>query len=142
MQSLVSHGPIASATQPSANQPLGPQNRTYADAFSNPSLDPNQGFYADILPCFDPLQHNIVTPVFLVEQAGQQQIRIYCLHAPSKFVSALSGRAMPWDGKGYAFLGEVTQGVTTTVEVSKEAFQPILYVRVQKLGYIQDHLYE
>jgi hypothetical protein len=48
--------------------------------------------------------------------------RIFCLHAPSRFHSALDGRVILWDNNSYAFLGDVTDEVATTVVFPPNAF--------------------
>ena len=132
-------------------QPPRVQHRSFASAFSDPSLDRWHETYGDVLTRFNTRN---VTHVYLYEQAvsmgnvlqgylcctmTQQQIRIYCLHSLSKFISDLDGRVTSWDGKSYAFLGELTHGMATTVEFPEAAFRLVPNIRVRTLDYIQDH---
>jgi len=110
--------------------------------------------YADILARFDPVQNVAITHVLLLEQAisagavpqaylccvmSQGQIKIYCLHMPSRFTSSLDGRKTLWDGKVFAFLRELTQGIATTVELPDNAFRLVVNTRTQTYEYIRDH---
>jgi hypothetical protein len=98
-----------------------------------------------------------VTPLVLFEQAvgsgvvpqaylccavPQQEVKIYCVHLPSKFTSALDGSITPWDGQGFGFLGEVTQGMVTTVTFPSMAFRPIMNIRARTSDYMITHLAE
>ncbi len=46
----------------------------------------------------------------------------------------------PWDGNTYAFLGEITQGVITTVNFPNTSFNPVMNVRSKTSDYIVTHL--
>jgi hypothetical protein len=106
--------------------PMTPQPRTFQEFYSDATKDPCHGQYGRILQRFDPESPNAVEPVMLFEQAvngnssthqaylccvsTRRGPRIYCIHLPAKFPSALDGRVTPWDNNAYAFLGEVTEG--------------------------------
>jgi len=132
-------------------QPPRVQHCSFVSAFSDPSLDRWHETYGVVLTRFNT---GNVTHVYLYEQAVgmgnvlqgylcctmmQQQIRIYCLHGLSKLISDLDGRVTSWDGKSYAFLGELTHGMATTVEFPEAAFRLVPNIRVRTLDYIQDH---
>jgi hypothetical protein len=104
---------------------LEPQHKTFAELYGDGSLDPCAGDYRGLMNRFDVDQNPAVTFVNLFEQttaAGpvpqaylccvqrQNKAMIQCLHLPSKFTSLFTGRVTPWDGQGFAFLGELTQG--------------------------------
>ncbi len=69
-------------------------------------------------------------------------VKIFCVHLPSKFVSALDGSTTPWDGQGFGFLGEVTQAMVTTVTFPGTAFRAIMNSRCKTSDYIVTHLDE
>jgi hypothetical protein len=94
----------------------------------------------------DPKMNQAMTPLILLEQAvgagpippaylccalQQNQVHIYCLHLPSCYTGSLDGQVTPWDGKSYAFLGEVIQGVVTTVAFPSTSFQTVLNVHAK-----------
>jgi hypothetical protein len=56
-----------------------------------------------------------VHQAYLCCATSQWGPRIFCIHAPSCFVSALHGRITPWDNNCYAYLGDVTQEIATSV---------------------------
>jgi hypothetical protein len=147
-----------------ANLPLQPMQgatlqgltrlRTFREYYSDETRDPCKGSYSRIMDRFDPEVNNAVSHVMLLEQAigsgvvpqaylccahVQQQMRIYCLHLPSKFTSLLDGRVTPWDGKCFAFLGEVSHGVVTTVTLPDNAFRTV-QARVRPVDYFVTHL--
>jgi hypothetical protein len=89
-------------TSQNAN-PLGPKHQTFAALYNDPALDPCHSTYAVLLACFDPAQNVAITHVLLLEQAigagvapqaylccamSQGQIKIYCLHMPSRFTGS------------------------------------------------------
>ncbi len=59
---------------------------------------------------------------------------------PSCYTGAMDGRATPWDGNSYAFLGDVTQWVINTVELPANAFRTIVNVQAKTSDYIATHL--
>ncbi len=79
---------------------------------------------------------------FLICTASQQQICIYCMHGMLKFVGSIDGRSTPWDSKCFAFLGDLTQGIATSIESPEEAFCVVANLRVWTLKYFQEHLDE
>jgi hypothetical protein len=105
--------------------------------FADPELDPGPGQYQRILERFDPEINPAISHVMLLEQTTgsgpipqaylccalrQQHTRVYCIHSPSKFVSALTGDTTPWDGKAFAYLGDLIQGVISTITLSDNSF--------------------
>jgi hypothetical protein len=52
----------------------------------------------------------------------------------------LDGQTSPWDGNSYAFLGEITQGVVTTVNFPNNSFNPVMNIRSKSSDYIVTHL--
>ncbi len=71
-----------------------------------------------------------------------QRVRVHCIHLPTKFTSALNGKATPWDRNVYAYLGELTHGTVTTVNVPADAFCHIANIRVKTSDYMVTHLDE
>jgi hypothetical protein len=59
------------------------------------------------------------------------------MHLLSKFISSLDGRATPWDNSCYAFLGDVTQGIATTIIFPNMAFAPLAPIMIYSEGYLQ-----
>jgi len=104
---------------------------------------------------FDPDVNNVVTPLLLQEQAvasgvvpqaylccaqRQDQVRIYCVHLPSKFPSALDGTTLPWDGLIFAFLGDLVQGVITTIQLPALMFRFVPNTRTRSAEHIVTNL--
>ncbi len=52
----------------------------------------------------------------------------------------MDGQTSPWDGNSYAFLGEITQGVVTTVNFPNNSFNPVMNIRSKSSDYIVTHL--
>jgi hypothetical protein len=52
----------------------------------------------------------------------------------------MDGQMTPWDGRCYASLGEVTQGVVTTVNFPDHAFRSVGNIRAKTSDYILNHL--
>jgi hypothetical protein len=128
---------------------------TFVTLYADETADPWQGDYQPIMDRVDLEMNRMLTPLLLLEQAvgagpvpqaylccslQRNQVRIYCLHIPSKYVGALDGRLSPWDGNSYAFLGEITQGVATTVNFPNTSFNPVMNVRSKTSDYIVTHL--
>ncbi len=101
--------------------------------------------------------NNTISHIILLEQAAgagaipqaflccslrQQRVRIYCLHLPSKYIGALDGRITPWDGKVFAFVGDVSHNTATTVQLPDNAFRAFINVRVKTTDYMVTHLDE
>jgi hypothetical protein len=106
---LLQPGPIGNA--------LPNRHCTFAGYYSDLKLDAYQGNYQHIMARFDIDVNPGVTHLILYEQAVgsgttpqaylccsvvQQEVKIFCVHLPSKFVGALDGTATPWDGQGFA----------------------------------------
>jgi hypothetical protein len=137
--------------------PLPTRHRSFSSLYSDPEQDPCQGRYDRIMARFDIDTNPGVTPVMLFEQAVgvggapqaylcavnvQQDVKIFCIHLPSRFVSALDGTVTPWDGRGFASLGEVTGTTVTTVAFPDIAFRPVMNTRAKTSDYIVTHLDE
>jgi hypothetical protein len=131
------------------------RHTTFATLYADETADPWQGDYQRIMDRVDPETNQLVTPLLLLEQAvgagpvpqaylccalQRNQVCIYCLHIPSKYVGALDGRMSTWDGNSYAFLGEIIQGVATTVNFPNTSFNPVINVRSKTSDYIVTHL--
>jgi hypothetical protein len=117
--------------------------RTFQSFHSDGELDPCRGNYERIMRRFDVDVNPGVTPLMLFEQAvgsgvvpqaylccatSQLEVKIYCVHLPSKFTSSLDGSITPWDGQGFGFLGEVTQSMVTTVSFPSTAFRTLMNI--------------
>jgi len=137
--------------------PATPRYRTYQELYGDATIDPYQGNYARIMSRFDIDENPGVTYLMLYEQAvgaglipqaficcsnQRQSTRIYCVHMASKFVSALDGTTTPWDGLGFATLGDVTQANVTTIHLPDTIFRPRMNTRVKTLAYFEEHLDE
>jgi hypothetical protein len=123
-----------------------PSNKTSfrCEFIGDPLLDPCQGDYGRILLRVDPEETPVLSHLMLHKQAmgsglvpqaylccavWHQQVHLYCIHMPSKFVSSLDGWTMPWDGQSFAFLGEQSQGVVSTIELPNNAFRTVNNIR-------------
>jgi hypothetical protein len=128
-------------------------NTFYADS----ELDPNHGTYQRIIERFDPEVNNAVLFVYLLEQAvgsgpvpkaylcctlSQQQVKIYCICLPSKFMSSFTGEVTPWDGGIFAFLGKVSQGMVTMVQLPTTIFCTVNNVQAKSSEYMVTNLAE
>jgi hypothetical protein len=128
--------------------PIGGMTRrpsTFLEFYQEPLSDPCQGRYANILNRFNPESAHAVAANVLLEQVvstpahvpqaylccalSRQGLRVYCMHMPSKFAAALDGSTTPWDNLVFAFLGDVVQGMTTTVTFPSNAFQATANIR-------------
>ena len=151
--------------QPVANPlPLLPQpmlaptrHSTYSSFYSDTALDPFQGNYARVMERMDPEVNQALSHIMLLEQAvgmgpvpqaylcctvRRNQVRVFCLHLPSRYISSLDGNPTPWDGLTFAFIGEITQGMITTVELPANVFRTVNNVRARTCDYIISHLDE
>ncbi len=130
-------------------------HKSFVAFYGNAGLDPYQDSYARILERMDPEVNNAISHVFLLEQAvglgavpqaylccarRHNQVKVFCIHLPSKYVSALDGQPTPWDGQTFAFLGELVQGMVTTIELPAQAFQVVNHARAYTAEYILNHL--
>ncbi|MFN9983024.1 MAG: hypothetical protein ACK53Y_24070, partial [bacterium] len=117
------------------------RHTTFASFYGDGTLDPYSGDYASVMERLDPEVNQAVTPLILFEQAvgagpipqaylccalQQNQVWIYCMHLPSRYISSMDGQVTPWDGNSYAALGEITQGVVTTVGFLNTSFSTVL----------------
>jgi hypothetical protein len=150
--------PMANPLPQFAQPLLAPvRHSTYSSFYSDTSLDPFQGNYARVMERMDPEVNNALSHVVLLEQAvgagpvpqaylccsvRRNQVRVFCLHLPSRYVSSLDGNPTPWDGQNFASLGEITQGMITTVELPANVFRTVNNVRAKTCEYIINHLDE
>lgn len=152
-QGLAPHG---IAAQAAAVQ--GIENcKTFSELFSNEERDPYSRQYARIMNRFATDQPNAVAAEELLRQVvdlGGNQLhaylccgdtngfngpRIYCLHFPTRFLSALDGQRSMWDQANFAFLGEAVGSQVTTVVFPVDAFNMVT-TRVKTQDYILQHL--
>lgn len=135
----VNAAPQQNLPQGNNNLTLEPRARTFLQFYQDTTKDPCQGDYGRIMQRFDPEHAASIAAEVLFEQAmgaggtshqayfccasTRRGPRVYTIHLPSRFVSALDGRTTPWDNSCYAFLGDVTQEVATTVVFPANAFQ-------------------
>jgi len=131
-----------------------PRHRAFAIMFADPALDPCQGQYQRILECFDPETNPAISHVMLLEQTTgswliplaylccascQQHTRVYCIHcihSPSKFVSSLNGDTTSWDVKSFAYLGDIIQGIISTITLPNNSFRTVNTVRVKTVEFM------
>lgn len=71
----------------------------------------------------DRVTGNMTTPQAYLAIYTTDVPRVYCLHRPSRFVPDIMGTASPWDNASFAFLGDITEGIMTTVYFPPNAFQ-------------------
>ena len=131
--------------------------KSFVEWYGDAQRDPCRGEYQQIMNRFDPDVNNTISHIILLEQAAgagaipqaflccslrQQRVRIYCLHLPSKYIGALDGRITPWDGKVFAFVGDVSHNTATTVQLPDNAFRAFINVRVKTTDYMVTHLDE
>jgi hypothetical protein len=134
----------------------GPRAQNFSMLFQDPTLDPCQGDYTRIMERFNPNANPGLSHVMLLEQATssgpipqaylccatkQNQTRVYCLHSPSKYTSALDGLVTLWDGLSFMFVGDVTQGQATTILLPNKMFR-LITTRAKTTDYIVTHLDE
>jgi hypothetical protein len=123
---------------------------TFTAVYNVATTDPQLVNYADstvstlsssccVLHYITPTRH---PQAYLCCAQRMNQVRVFCLHLPSRYTSALDGRLMPRDGHCYGFLGEVTQGLVTTVTFPGYAFRAVLNVRAKTSDYATLHLDE
>ena len=62
------------------------------------------------------------------------------MHLPSKFPSALDGTTSPWDGLTFAFLGDLVQGVVTTIQLPTLMFPLVPNTRTRSAEHIVTNL--
>jgi hypothetical protein len=150
----INHGVPPAINLPPAGNNLNiiPRPRTFLQFYEDASKDPCKGEYGHIMARFNPEDAGSVDADQLLSQAlgsggnvpqaylccastcrGPQ---IYLIHLPSRFTSALDGRITPWDNQCYAFLGDVTQDIATTVVFPTTAFA----TTANTLVYLEDHI--
>lgn len=89
--------------------------------YCDQTLDPCHGNYSHIMDFMDPEVNQAISPINLLEQAigtglvpqaflccaqCNNQMKIYCMHLPSRYMGALDGRSTPWDGIVFPYLGK------------------------------------
>jgi len=138
--------------------PLQPKrHQVFSEFYRDGELDPCRGDYTRIMERFDPEVNAGTSHVMLLEQAvqygpepqaylvcteRQDQTRIFCLHLPSRYAGSLDGSPTPWDMKSFAFLGEITQGFVSTIELPNMVFRTVANIRAKTSDYIVTHLDE
>jgi hypothetical protein len=131
------------------------RHSTFREYYGDASLDPSRADYSRILERLDPEAHPNILHVYLLEQAignsgnpqayiccdnRQAQIKIFCVHLPTRYVGAMDGRVTPWDSLCFAYLGEITQGQVIIVNLPDNAFHVVAHVRAKSNDYIVQHL--
>jgi len=117
---------------------------TFSQVYADESKDPCTRDYTRIMQRFDASALNAVTGPTLFNQVtrvgasqlqaylccgsgvGNNQARIYCVHAPAKFITALDSSTTTWDDWCFAFLGKLVQGQVTNVLLPNSIFEPTL----------------
>jgi hypothetical protein len=133
----------------------GARHATFASFYRNETLNPYSGEYARVMERLEPEINQAVTPLILFEEvvgAGpipqaylccalqQNQVRIYCIHLPSRYIGSMDGQVTPWDGNSFAVLGEIIQGVITTVGFPNTSFSTVLNARAKTSDFILNNL--
>jgi hypothetical protein len=131
------------------------RHSTFREYYGDASLDPSRADYSRILKRLDPEAHPNILHVYLLEQAignsgnpqayiccdnRQAQIKIFCVHLPTRYVGAVDGHVTPWDSLCFAYLGEITQGQVIIVNLPDNAFRVVAHVRAKSYDYIVQHL--
>jgi hypothetical protein len=129
-----------------------PPARTFLQFYEDAQKDPCRGNYQRIMQRFDPIDQGAANPEVLYDQAlgtpatvhqayfccaaTRRGPRIFCIHAPSRFTSAMDGHVTLWNNSSYAFLGDVTQDVVTSV-----VFPPTVFNTTPEIiVYTAEHL--
>jgi len=129
----------------------------FAQFFGDESKDPCHRSYERIMTRFDAMQPNAPTSpnlfqqvVSIGESAPQAYLfcantaaepRIYCAHAPCRYLSSLDGTPTPWDTQSFAFIGDLVQNLISTIQFPDNAFE-VIQVRVRTADYMLQHLDE
>jgi hypothetical protein len=140
---------------PPANGADAEQHRTFAQFFNDELKDPCRRQYTRMMERFDAagvgapnsdsLLRQVVNQVDTTAQAyflssyTSQGPRIFCVHLPRIYCSALDGTPTRWDDKSFAFLGEVLQGLISIVEFPTNAFETVT-LQARTADYILQHL--
>lgn len=142
---------------PCPHFPAPVRHTSYASYYSDPTSDPYQGDYSRLFERLDPELNNVASHVILLEQAiapsphslaylccatQGTQVQVYCVHQLPRYTGSLDGRETTWDGCSFAFLGDTTEGLVTTVELPATCFQAVMNVRAKTADYIVTHLDE
>lgn len=119
------------------------RHQDFSSFYHDEALDPCHRSYERIMDRFDP-EFQAMSHVTLLDQAvgsgpvpqaylcctrHQNQVRILCVHLPSRFTGALDGQVTPWDGLNFACVGEVVQGQFNTVILPENSFRIVRNVR-------------
>lgn len=114
------------------------RHKTFAGYYADESQDPSRDRYALILRRFDAigneaqdadtlLQVTLGNPnvpiAFLCCATLSTAPRIYVIHMPSKFSPSIDGRITPWDGRLFAFLGEILRDNPMIVAFPSTGFE-------------------
>jgi hypothetical protein len=130
---------------------------SFAQLYGDESKDPCNRRYERIMTRFDAAQLNAPASAELLQQVvslGENTLqaylfcantavepRIYCAHAPSRFVSSLEGITTPWDNKSFAFLGDLVQNLILTIQFPDHAIEEIT-VHAKAVDYMLQNLDE
>jgi len=148
---------------PAAGPPAAPLLRavaagrpvvTFSQLYSNEGEDPFQRNYERVMQRFDADRDDAVTSAALFQQVmglggnvlqaylccGQSPVgpKVFCLHLPTRFVSALDGTPAPWNDLSFTFLGEVVQGLVSIVSFPEDVFDAVTE-QVKTLNYMVQH---
>jgi len=112
-----------------------------AQLYGDEAKDPCHRRYERVMTRLDTAQLNAPSSAELLQQVvslGENTLqaylfcantavepRIYCAHAPSRYVSSLEGVPTPWDNKSFAFLGDLVQNLISTIQFPDNAFEEI-----------------
>jgi hypothetical protein len=145
------------AYPPPGHATAADNHKTFTSYYMERAQAPEYRDYQRILDHFDPDVNGVVSHVYLLEQAvssgpipqaylccaeRQQQTKIFCIHLPSKYARALNGDTTSWDGQCFVYLGEITQGVVTTIQLPDNAFRTISNVYAKTSDYMATPLNE
>ena len=145
--------PLVPAAQEAAQaigQPL--QVTTYSQWYSNALNDPFGQNYGPVLACFranrdmtsdmllqQVLQATSVPQAFLVgSHSARAGYRFYVLHRPARYESRLDGAVSQWDGRTFAYQGDIMYGTMCIVEFPADPFGFVEGVRAYSIAAINE----
>jgi hypothetical protein len=122
-------------------------HKTFASYYSDESKDPLNNRVAGVLARFDvdaaAIQQgsdllqvtiaNVTVPntfLFCASLHAQGPVKIYLLHALSRYPQTLDGTVTPWDNQIFCYLGDIVQGNVMTVTVPAGALDVVNHTRV------------
>jgi len=145
--------------------PLGTQGEdgrrcfTFNQVYSDEAKDPCNRSYLRIMNHFDASEPNAPTSPDLFNQvvnSGNTHLqaylccgtgvsnsspRVYCIHSPMRFASALERAPSAWDNMCFTSLGEIFRGQVTNVLFHENMFEEI-DVQVLTVPHILEHIEE